>query len=451
VGLMRRCFIIGQSAMIAMVLVVLASAGVVCASDTPAVIVIIIDTVRADHLGCYGYGRETSPNIDAFSKECIVFRNAITTAPWTTPAIASMFTGQFPRVLGYKDEAVVVDDKALCLAEIFRNNGYATAGVVSHVYVSATLGFGQGFDSFDEENVQGHGHVSSPSVTDKGIAFVDAHKGQKFFLFLHYFDPHCDYILHEPYNFYPDYRGQLHSGQPIEDLRTIAQNMTPEDRRYLIALYDSEIRFTDEHIGRLLQHLKDIGIYDDVLIVLTADHGEAFLERGDSWIGHTKNVYQELIHVPFMMRIPGSNGGRVVDDWVSLLDFMPTVVAAAGLEVPEGYVNDAHDLLAGDSESRRDFVFSETGRWGDQMALIQGDWKILNDRSSNHLYLFDLASDPGELHDVSAQDHDTLMRLRNELLETDWNLDMKRSKFRIMAPKLSPQDIEKLKSLGYIR
>jgi len=422
-----------------------------CAGDSSSVIVIIIDTVRADHLGCYGYDRATSPHIDAFSGECVLFRNAITPAPWTTPAIAGMFTGQYPRVLGYDAEAVVLDDKVLCLAEIFKNEGYATAGVISHIFVSSDLGFEQGFDLFDEENAQGHGHISSPSVTDKGIAFVNAHKGENFFLFLHYFDPHCDYILHEEYDFYPSYDGDLYSGQPIEELREAASRMTSEDRRYLNALYDSEIRFTDEHIGRLFQHLKDIGIYEDLTIVIAADHGEAFLERGDDWIGHTRNVYQELIHVPFMIRLPGAGEGVTVDRKVSLLDFMPTVVGAAGLEVPEGYEHDALDLLDGDGDKQREFVFSETGRWGKQKTLISGDWKVTLDRIAGSTMLYDLASDPGELRNAADDDDELFRRLRAKLLEIDYDLKMARSRFRVRSPKLSPEQVEKLKSLGYIR
>jgi arylsulfatase A-like enzyme len=425
--------------------------GPVCAEDGSSVILIIIDTVRADHLGCYGYERETSPNIDAFSKECVFFKKAIAAAPWTTPAIASMFTGQYPRVLGYEAEAVVVDDKVLCLAEIFRNAGYATAGVISHIFVSSELGFDQGFDSYDEENAQGHGHISSPSVTDKGIAFVDTHKGKRFFLFLHYFDPHCDYILHDQYNFFPGYDGELYSGEPIEDLRQAAPHMTAEDRRYLNALYDSEIRFTDEHIGRLFQHLKDIGIYEDLTIVVVADHGEAFLERGDDWIGHTKTVYQELIHVPFMIRLPGESEGWSVDRNISLLDFMPTVVAASGLDVPEGYEHDAVNLLDGSGAAGREYVFSETGRWGRQEALLDGDWKVISDQIAGTISLFNLGSDPGELRDVSGENDEVLRRLRAKLFELDYDLRMARSRFRVRAPKLSPEQVEKLRSLGYIR
>ena len=427
------------------------SAAEAAGQGPPSVIVIIIDTVRADHLGCYGYGRDTSPNLDAFARESVLFKKAIATAPWTTPAIAAMFTGQFPRVLGYRDEAIVVDKKALCLAEVFKNNGYATAGVISHVFVSAALGFDQGFDVFDEENAQGHGYISSPSITDKGIAFVDAHRDKKFFLFLHYFDPHYDYVLHEPYDFYPDYAGKLQSGEPIEDLRRDARQMTDDDRRYLNALYDSELRFTDEHIGRLFRHLKDLGIYEDMLIVVAADHGEGILERHDTWIGHTMNVYQELIHVPFMMRLPGSVKGRTIDQWVSLVDFMPTVVAAAGLEVPEGYKCAGLDLLADGSSGGREIVFSETGRWGDQECVISGNWKLVNDRASNQLRLYELATDPGETRDVSKVNPDDFYSLRVKLRGLDFDLDMERSRFRAMAPKLTPQQIEKLKSLGYVR
>jgi arylsulfatase A-like enzyme len=227
--------------------------------------------------------------------------------------------------------------------------------------------------------------------------------------------------------------------------------MTPEDRRYLYALYDSEIRFTDEHIGRLFRHLKDIGIYEDLTIVVAADHGEAFLERGDDWIGHTRNVYQELIHVPFMIRLPGEDNARIVEENVSLLDFMPTVVAASGLAVPEGYEHDALNLLDEGQETSREFVFSETGRWGKQKTLISDDWKVTLDQTAGSTVLYDLASDPGEERDVADENDEVFRRLRAKLLEMDYDLRMARTRFRVRTPKLSPQQVEKLKSLGYIR
>jgi arylsulfatase A-like enzyme len=353
--------------------------------------------------------------------------------------------------MGYDDEVVMLDEKLLCLAEVFRAAGYVTKGVISHVYVSAELGFDQGFDSYDEEDAQGHGHISSPSVTDKGMEFVSAHKEDKFFLFLHYFDPHCDYILHEPYNFFPDYDGEVYSGEPITDLRQKAKNMTPEDVRYLNALYDSEIRFTDEHVGRFLTYLKDAGLYDDALIVIVADHGEEFLERGDYWIGHTKRVYQELVHVPLIVKPPALAKPETVEANVSLIDLMPTVVAASGLEVPEGYNHDGRALGLEATGTRRDMVYSETKRWGTQQTVISEEWKLIIDGAANRSYLFDLDSDPGETTNLAEEHVDIAKQLRSAIYEWDYDLRMKRSKFRVSHPKLSPKDVEKLKSLGYVR
>ncbi len=418
----------------------------------PNVIVILIDTLRADHLGCYGYERETSPNIDIFAAEAVLFKNAISPSSWTSPAVASFFTGQYPHVMGYEDQAVVLDEKFLCIAEILRTRGYATKGVISHVYVSGELGFGQGFDSFDEENAQGHGHVSSPSVTDKGIEFINEFKDDKFFLFLHYFDPHCDYILHDAYDFYPDYAGSLYSGQPIQDLRAAARKMNDDDVRYLNALYDTEIRFTDEHVGRLFDHLKATGLYDDALIVIVADHGEEFLDRGNAWVGHTRTVYQELVHVPFMIKPPGEGDACVIDTYVSLLDFMPTVVASAGLEVPAGYEHDGLAIdISGESEHLRSVVMTETKRWGTHRGVIESGWKLLHDPTARTFRLYNLEDDPGELKDISEANDDVTRRLKTALFEWDYDVRMKRSKFRVRHPKLSTQQVEKLKSLGYIR
>ncbi len=420
--------------------------------QSPNIILIMIDTLRADHLGCYGYKRDTTPNLDEFAAEAVVFRNAISPSSWTSPAVASFFTAQYPHVMGYEDQAVLLDEKFLCLAEILRNNGYITKGIISHLYISAELGMAQGFDSFDEENAQGHGHVSSPSVTDKGIGFLDEAGDRKFFLFLHYFDPHCDYILHEDYDFYPEYAGSLYSGQPIQDLRAAARGMSEDDVRYLNALYDSEIKFTDEHDGRLLDHIKAKGLYDDALIVIVADHGEAFLERGDPWIGHTRTVYQELVHVPFMVKPPGNEDACVVDRYVSLLDLMPTVVAAAGLEVPEGYLHEGLAIdVTGRSEHFRDLVIAETRRWGTHLGVIDDGYKLLHDPSTGSYRLYDLKQDPGELKDVSAMYDDVMRRLKAAFFDWDYDVRMKRSKFRVSHPRLDEKQIEKLKSLGYIR
>jgi arylsulfatase A-like enzyme len=422
------------------------------AKGGPNIVLILIDTLRADHVGCYGYGRNTTPNLDKFAADAILFKNAISPAPWTTPTVASVFTAQYPHVLGYENEPVVLDDKFPCLAEILRNSGYTTAGIISHAYISNTFGIGQGFDTYDEENAQGHGHVSSPSVTDKAIAFVEDHKDDRFFLFVHYFDPHCDYILHEPYNYYPEYDGPLHSGQKIADLRELAPEMTADDVHYLNALYDSEIRFTDEHLGRLLDVLKEQGLYDKSLVIVFADHGEEFLERGDHWIGHTKTVYQELIHVPLMIKLPGEGQGRVVDEHVGLVDLAPTILSVAGLEMPEEYTHDGVPLeIAGGATPHARVTFSETMRWGTFQAMIRDSLKIIYDPTNDVTQLINLADDPGEERDISAENLKTLRSMEADLHEWGYQMRMRRAKLKTRSPKLSREQVDQLKSLGYIR
>jgi len=428
-----------------------AAGGPGTAADRPNVILIIIDTLRADHVGHHGYSRPTTPNLDEFAAQAFTFKNAITPAPWTSPAIASLFTAQYPYVLGYDSDVVMLDNTALCLAEVLRNNGYKTKGVISHIYVSAELGFDQGFESFDEDNAQGHGHVSSPSVTDKGIAFIEKHENE-FFLFLHYFDPHCDYILHDGYDYYPEYDGPLTSGQPIQDLREKAPGMSADDVRYLEALYDSEISFTDQHVARFLGHLKELDLYEKCLIVITADHGEEFLERGDYWIGHTKTTYQELIHVPLVIKLPGQKKGKVLEEYVSLIDLMPTILSAVDLDLPEGYEHDGHPLtLSHDAPIKTRPVFSETQRWGTHRSVIVDGYKLLYDIKARETYLFNLKLDPSEKEDLAEDDADKVRELWPRLNKWDYDMRLKRTKFVSQRPRLTKQQREQLKSLGYIR
>ena len=187
------------------------------AGHRPDVLIVVIDTLRADHLGFLGYARETSPHLDALAADSILWRRALAHAPWTSPSVGALLTGLHPAALGYGDSRSPVrpDDRVLYLAEILRENGYQTEAIVSHTYVAAKLGFDQGFDRFDEGDAQGPGHVSSPSVTDKAIAALERPRRRPFFLFAHYFDPHFNYLRHEPFDFDPGYDGELpeHMGE----------------------------------------------------------------------------------------------------------------------------------------------------------------------------------------------------------------------------------------------
>jgi hypothetical protein len=228
----------GKISLVSLLLLLILNMGVLVdarmrQSRGPNVVLIVIDTLRADHVGCYGYTRKTTPNIDKLASNSTLAKNAISTSSWTTASVGSVFTSQYPSVLRIKDRPVILDDSFITLAEIFRNNGYKTEGIISHLLISSLLNFDQGFESYDQENGKGHGHVSTPSITQKAVRFLKQHKDDSFFLFLHYFDPHYDFQLHDQFNYYPDYNGQLFTGQPILKLRKFAPQMSINDVRYL--------------------------------------------------------------------------------------------------------------------------------------------------------------------------------------------------------------------------
>ncbi len=416
----------------------------------PNIVLIIVDTLRADHVGCYGYSRNTTPSIDRLSLNSILFKNAISAAPWTTPSIGSMFTSQYPAVLGFRDKPIIIDQRFLTLTEIFKENNYVTKGIISHAHVSSALGFGQGFDSYDEENAKGHGYISSPSITEKAICFLRTRKNRKFFLFLHYFDPHFDYILHEDYDYYPDYNGPLHSSQPIRELREKAPQMTADDARYIKALYDSEISFTDEHIGVVLDELKNLGLYDNTLIILTADHGEEFLERGDYWIGHTKKLYQEQIHVPLIMKLPGHNEQEIMHEYLGLINLMPTIVDYAGLWIPGEYRCEGQTIDMSDIEELGNrAIFSQTRRWTSLQSVTWKGWKLIYNPIVKSRQLFNLQKDPAESRNLARENDKALNAM--EIVLQKWNGQIKSRKTQAEEPDFAEEQKRHLRSLGYLQ
>ncbi len=421
-------------------------------SDHPNIVLIIVDTLRADHLQCYGYQRDTSPNIDALSRQAILFKNAIVPAPWTSPSISSIFTSQYPAVLGFQDQAVKIHPKFLTLPKMLKQHHYTTKGIISHTFLSPGSGFDEGFDSYDDENAKGHDHVSSPSLTEKAINFIEKNRYKQFFLFIHYFDPHYNYIQHEPTNYYPDYPGDLHDNEHIEILRGKAPTMTAEDIDYIKALYDSEIRFTDEHIGKLFDKLKALDLFDESLIVFTADHGEEFFERGDHWIGHTKKLYHELIHVPLIIKPAGYKGTQVVEESVGLIDLMPTLMSHISLRIPGNYTYEGSAFdLAGDEEDENDPIFSETKRLADLRSATWKRWKYIHDPQTDEEELYDLLLDPLETNNAVSENMEILYQFREIIRDWDEHIRSRISGSKIRKPDFTKKQLEHLRSLGYIK
>lgn len=425
----------------------------------PNVLLVVVDTLRADHLGFQGYARATSPNLDALAEHGNVFLNATSTAPWTNPAVLSLFTGLHPGALGEADRAMALPEDVPSLGRLLAAEGYRTHGVVSHLYVGEKFGFSAGFESWDQENAKGHTHVSSEDVTALALArlmeldggAVPGAEPAPFFLYLHYFDPHYDYLEHEGFEFSSGYTGKLESARDnIRNLRRLAESgkFDQVDLQHLVDLYDSEVSFTDHHIGRVLAELERRGLYDDTLIVVTADHGEALAEREDRWIGHTVSLHEEVVHVPLVIKLPGSRARTDVVRPVSTVDLLPTLAAFLRLELPEAKAWSARSLLLSEEEQP---AFVETLHRAQLQGVRSGDWKLIHDLKSGESRLFDLAADPGESSDLAAREPERVAEL--EALRAAWGLRNARLRelYTAEQPELTPEEIEQLRALGYTR
>jgi arylsulfatase A-like enzyme len=317
-------------------------------AQRPNVLVFLVDALRADHLGCYGHSRDTSPAIDALSREAALFETALSPASWTKPSIPSLFTGLYPIQHGVftgntKDSAEritsdILKDEHTTMAEVFRGAGYSTGAFVHNAQISSFMGFNQGFDVYAE-------HLgNAQQINERFIQWLGSGLGRPFFGYVHYLDPHWPYTPPAPFDgmFSPpaqtsvDFNNvnwkylerQIQSG----DLQ-----LSADDLEAMRSLYDGEIRYTDAAIAAALESLREKGLYENTIVVLTADHGEEFMEHGR--IGHGNSLYDELLHIPLIIRSPQGRApqgpSRTIADPVSLIDIMPTVLDLAGIEIPE--------------------------------------------------------------------------------------------------------------------
>jgi arylsulfatase A-like enzyme len=370
----------------------------------PNLVLIVVDTLRADHLGCYGYSRNTSPAIDRLAAEGTLFESAFTTAPWTLPAFASILTSRLPWEHGAVNDYLAPRADLPGLAEVLRGAGYETAAFVSHIYTSHIYGFDVGFDRFEDFRIgkdyafdQGR-EPRAEEVVREAIRWLAERKNKKpFFLLVHLFDPHWTYGAPEPFRarFDPDY-----SGSADGSYRTIARFFSPDsipprrDLEHIIALYDGEILYTDAWLDTLFRALDRAGTWERTAVILTADHGEEF--RDHRSMGHSFTFFDEVLRVPLVVRRPSERVGDVSDEPVSLLDLFPTLAEWAGAEIPPG-LRGRSLLRTPEAEPR--FLEAGTireGRYG--RAVIRGTKKLIRGAGGDRL--FDRASDPRETNDL---------------------------------------------------
>lgn len=419
-------------------MILVLAAGLFMASDVlaiderPNVLFITLDTTRSDHLGCYGYKNIKTPNIDSLAQEGALFKNVYSQAPLTFPSHTSFFTSTYPQFNKARDNgSYKLDPSAVTLAEIMQSNGYSTAAFVSSFVLNKKFGLDKGFAVYDDkiEKFTGKRVIkymderrSADKVTDSALKWLQDNKEKKFFLWAHYYDPHSVYNPPSPYK-----------------------------EIYKANLYDGEIAFADEQIGRLLSWLKEFNIKDNTLIVFCSDHGESFGEHGET--GHAVFVYDTTLKVPLILSYPKLiPKGKVIKGQVRLIDIMPTLLDLLNIEKNKEIQGASlarfikEDIAPPELPAYSESLYAKLNfNWEALIAWQEKGWKYIKSQEPE---LYNIESDPEELNNLAGQKKDLVARMDRELEDF---LKKTSSKAKETKVKLDKETKEKLMSLGYIQ
>ncbi len=376
----------------------------------PSVLIFILDSVRADHLGCYGYPRETSPVIDSLAAAGTIFLEAQSQACWTLPSVATVLTGLTPQTTGVSEREGVLyglDGTVPFLPELMEDAGYHSFAEMCIPWLGPDFGFDRGFDEFichTDRALEGHLPESAVHLAD-WLRPIPA--GERYFAVIHVFEAHNPFDPSPPWDtVFVDDMSTSWRGISNFSLDSSGRAMFPDQAPYLLSQYDGEIRMIDEGIGAVMDSLRALGRDRETIVVILADHGEEFLERGGNDHGHT--MFQEMLHVPLIFSGRGIPQGSRRIEVVGLLDVTPTLLSAARVPVPQ--VVEGLDLFAGELPDRA--MPSGHTMEGTRYCVRQGDMKLVLDTAGSSLTLYDLASDPEELRPLPPDSSlgDSLMR-----------------------------------------
>lgn len=437
-----------------------------CTQRPPAptnLILVSIDTLRADHTSVYGYDRETTPNLARLAQDAVVFENAFTVGGATLPSHISMLTG-----LPYHAHRVTMetkkplDDGIPLVAEVLADRGYSTGAFLGGAWVQARFGFDRGFGAFET------GDVTFAKTLPRARAWLDS-IAAPFFLFLHTLDVHSaqdraqydsppkfrDTFVDPRYpKTFDGCRDDRCASEILVWLNKAAQRrevdldtyFSPAELDYIMAQYDGGIVYADHELGRFFDHLRERGLYDDSLIIVTADHGEEFLEHG-LFLHHQNNV--EVSHVPLLVKLPGSaHAGKRVDAIVSIMDIAPTLLSAAGVPVPDHVQGqDLISLAEGHAEPREALLVA-----GGAEYVRTPRWSLVTRKGAVRLH--DLTKDPGELHSVADEHPEVVQRLSalyEDLRARDDDLGDRLHRAKDAdAVDLDESTVQHLRALGYV-
>jgi arylsulfatase A-like enzyme len=430
-----------------------------------SVLLITIDTLRADHLGLYGYRRQTSPHIDGLGARGTVFDRAYTFWPKTRGSFVMMMTGRRPSQNGYSGTHQVLMDFNPTLAGVLKQAGYRTAAVVDNPNVAAQYGYARGFESYREtweEPALATETDRSRAITDSGIAYLRAARpDQPFFLWLHYVNPHAPYTPPAPFD-----RAFLDGADagpilpPISGLHGgVKKEWAVPGKRlgYYVAQYDGEIASVDAEVGRVLDALGATPVAGKTAIVLTSDHGESLGEH-DYYFDHGEDLFDPCLAIPLIMTMPDASGGRRSSELASTLDLVPTILDAVKVSYPPDLAGTSVlGVVTGGAGPGRERLFAQNDR--KLSATFDGRYKLVEmprDGGDPGRALYDRLRDRGETRDTSAQQPEAFRIARREL---DLFLDRARREWArtsvLTQGKEGPKPptseaCEKLRALNYV-
>ncbi|MFB0563020.1 MAG: sulfatase [Candidatus Lokiarchaeia archaeon] len=413
------------------------------------IILISVDTLRADHLSCYRYYRQTSPNIDEFAKKGVVFRNTASQSTATLPSHTSIFTSRYAsqhKAIKMGRRARRVEETEVTLAEILKKQGYITAAFTDGGEMAAVFNIDQGFDIYNDK---GNG---IKNINQKVFKWLEKNRYNTFFLFVHCYDPHIPYVPPPPFHdlYLSNIDKNAYRGVALKKKITNDRNL-----QEIIALYDGEIAYTDKNIGELLCKVDELDLADRTLIIFTSDHGEEFMEH--SGLGHARTVYDEVIMVPLIFKNERLFQPREIKNQVRSIDIAPTVLDILNIPIPNEMMGKSLlGLISGKNETKR-IAFSENEK-RNLLCCRNLENKLILRKENSREEFYDLKNDPGETNilPVSVDDnHPVHSKFREEV--TKWR-DVTEATAQPDKPmsKISqlsmPEEVEeKLRSLGYLQ
>lgn len=446
------------------------------------VILLTIDTLRADFLSCYGSDRRPTPNIDRLAKDGILFSNAFSASSWTLPAFASINTGVPPSVHMTTKSMSSLPDTFSTLTEYLHGHGYYTAAIGHNSFLMPERNFSQGYSEYNFFPKRKHITISSigakvlksvfprsfritastAELTSIATDWLNENHAQDFFLWLHYFDPHHPYA--PPPQYLPDVKPPPGMGTSFFEFGEVRAGVvypSEEERDWIRTLYESELLYVDHNVGKVIGTLERLGIYDESLIILTSDHGEEFWEHGSIEHGHT--LYNELLNVPLIVKLPhtaqsGNGTIKQIDTAVTTQSLMPTILDLCQIDYDDDNVtvSSLTSLWRTGSQAYEEQPILSSGLkyYEDRISVIFDDFKYIRSLDSNNEELYDLVNDPLEKHNLVAQEQGKLDRGRQLLIQHNDTAANLRDRFNIGdSDELElPKDVlERLRSLGYIK